>query len=67
MLGISRNYLWMLECGRKPVTPKMLAKVNAVLSEKSEKERLQEDGDKLDRILTLLERIALALEKLAPK
>lgn len=64
ILGISRNYLWMLESGRKPITPKMLAKINALDVPSTSQELLTQSPNQLDRLVAALERIADALEKL---
>ena len=63
-LGISRNYLWLLERGRKPITPAMRAKIQALASGQASPVNLSKDSNQLDRIEIALSEIRSLLAQL---
>ncbi len=69
LLGITKNYVWMLESGQKPLSKKVAAKLAEITGGNVESKNL--DADSLPspmvvRAVVALERIAGALEKLVP-
>ena len=65
LIGVSNNYIWMLEDGRKPISEKIQKKLDALPSKKSEIGMSNWQEVLLCRAVEALERIAAALESVA--
>ena len=68
-LGIARNYVYLVESGKMPVSKKLDSALNSLLARENteevenEKPQIQETlNQKMDTIIKMLERIAIALE-----
>lgn len=71
LLGITKNYVWMLESGQKPVSKKVAARL-AEITQGNVSQNLDTVGGSvpmpmLTRAVLALERIAATLEKLLPE
>jgi transcriptional regulator with XRE-family HTH domain len=67
-LGIARNYVYLIESGKMPVSKKLDSALNSLLSRENltreeKSPQIQETIEqKIDTIIKMLERIAIALE-----
>ncbi len=68
LLGITRNYVWMLESGQKPMSKKVAARLAEITRGGAVSKKLDNTEvpmPMLTRAVVALERIATALERLA--
>ena len=73
-LGVARNYVYLVESGKMPVSKKLDSALNSLLSRENTEEveneapQIQETlSQKMDTIIKMLERIAIAIERLEHK